>query len=116
VEVWFDPKVTTFEELLSLARVKDCARLVWTRDKQHKAIADKVLAEKSLSFDGPIRLDGEQKYYLIQSPLAKLPMSEAQACRVNARIRGKGWQEFLSPQQLLQAKQLIQAAKDAQKQ
>ena len=95
VEVWFDPKVLSFEQLLAHGESKECARKVWR--------------EKPKQF----RLDKEQKYYLLQTPLARLPMSEAQACRVNASLAGDAYLKWLSPAQRANARKLIVAAAKA---
>jgi len=53
----------------------------------------------------PLRMDKEQKYYLLQTPLKDLALSEAQACRVNASLDGD-WKQYLSPSQVKQAELL----------
>jgi len=47
---------------------------------------------------------------LLQTPLAKLPLSEAQACRVNAKLEGEAFLRYLSPRQVKVAQHLIVSA------
>ena len=99
VEVWFDPKLLSFAQLLEHGRIKDCARRVWWRHESHAELAKKALGELAAPAPPALRLDKEQKYYLLQTPLAALPLSEAQACRVNASLQDEGFFRFLSPRQ-----------------
>lgn len=85
VEVWFDPKVIKLRALNSFAK-----------GKKFRPMPKAEAVE---------RLDKEQKYYLIGTALRDLPMSEAQACRVNATIQGD-WKQWLSPAQLREAERL----------
>ena len=110
VEVWYDPKVLAYEELLAFADDNECARQVWTRTAAQLAVATKRLGERARSLQAAVRLDPEQKYYLLQTPLKALPMSEAQASRVNASLKGD-WKQYLSPLQRQQAEKLMQAEK-----
>jgi hypothetical protein len=83
VEVWYDPKVVTAKKLESFAKAKE----FW---------AEQIV---------PLRMDKEQKYYLLQTPMKDLALSEAQACRVNASLDGD-WKQYLSPSQILTADRL----------
>lgn len=116
VEVWYDPKVVRFDQVLAHGRATDCARKVWTRDEKHHAAAQAVVGELALAAPAQkdIRLDKEQKYYLLQTPLADLPLSEAQACRVNANLDGVAYEKWLSPAQRAHAKELMKIAKAKQ--
>jgi len=115
VEVWYDPKTLPFAKLLAVAEKQDCARGVWSRSEEQQTVAKAKVGERARLFSGAIRLDAEQKYYLLKSPLKDLPLSEAQACRVNANLKGD-WQRYLSPWQRAQAKDLMEAAEVAAKQ
>lgn len=86
VEVWYDPEVVDLKALKEFGKA---------RKFKHLPKADAVE-----------RLDAEQKYYLLQTPLRGLPMSEAQACRVNASLEGD-WRRWLTPLQLEEAKRLL---------
>lgn len=110
VEVHFDPKVVSFDQLLTHGTSKDCARKVWWQNEAHAAIARERLGELAAPTPIKIRLDKEQKYYLLQTPLRELPMSEAQACRVNASLEGEAFFRYLSPRQAKAAATLIVAA------
>lgn len=103
----------SFKKLLEHARTKDCARRVWTRTPAQAKLANAALGDLAAPAPAPasIRLDAEQKYYLLQTPLAKLPLSEAQACRVNAQLNGEAYLRYLSPRQVKLARALLAAAK-----
>lgn len=95
VKVWFDPKAVSYESMLDHAKANQGGRHVW----------DSRQGEES-----GFRLDGEQKYYLLQSPLRDLVLSETQASRVNASLKGN-WQQYLAPSQLQRAEELLHPKK-----
>jgi hypothetical protein len=74
---------------------------VTAKNLESFAKAKEFWAEKLV----PLRMDKEQKYYLMQTPMKDLALSEAQACRVNASLDGN-WKQYLSPSQLKQAELL----------
>ena len=80
-------------------------------NEKQQAVALEKVGERSKSFKGAIRLDKDQKYYLLQTPLKKLALSEAQASRVNASMDGN-WKQFLSPIQRMQAEELLNPQED----
>ena len=92
VEVVFDPKVVTRKQLAAVAKRNE----FWHVPSS---------AEDGSRLPLELRMDKEQKYYLLQTPLKGLPMSKAQACRVNASIKGD-WKQYLSPSQLAKAVEL----------
>ena len=110
VEVWFDPKRVSFDQLLAHGRTKECARNVWWRHDAHAAAAKEALGDQAAAAPKQLRLDKEQKYYLLQTPLVALPLSEAQACRVNASLEGEAFFRYLSPRQAKAAATLFVAA------
>jgi hypothetical protein len=114
VEVWYDPKLLSFDKLLEHARTQDCARRVWTRTPAQAKLAKAALGELAEAAPASIRLDAEQKYYLLQTPLAQLALSEAQACRVNAQLEGEAFLRYLSPRQVKIAQHLIVSASKQQ--
>ena len=93
VEVIYDPKVVTRKELDAFATKNE----FWVQNE---------LPLKTSARAMELRMDKEQKYYLLQSPLKNLPMSEAQACRVNASLEGD-WKQYLSPSQIKLATKLM---------
>ncbi|PCJ54847.1 MAG: hypothetical protein COA70_03925 [Planctomycetota bacterium] len=95
VKVWFDAKVLSHQSLLEKANATQGNRHVWDSRQAKEA---------------GFRLDGEQKYYLLQSPLRNLALSETQASRVNASLKGD-WRQYLSPSQLKRAEQLLHPKK-----
>ncbi len=93
VEVIYDPKVVTRKELDAFATKNE----FWVQNE---------LPLKTSARAMELRMDKEQKYYLLQTPLKNLPMSEAQACRVNASLEGD-WKQYLSPSQIKLATKLM---------
>jgi len=110
VEVTFDPRRLPFERLLERAAAAQCDRAVWTTTQAQFQAAEQSVAARavplaSMTGASAPRRDREPKYYLLQTPLKHVPMTPAQAARVNAVVRvggleASGWRDFLSPAQL----------------
>ncbi|MEE8171034.1 MAG: VPGUxxT family thioredoxin-like (seleno)protein, type 2 [Phycisphaerae bacterium] len=101
VEVEFDPARLSFDELLSRARQQDCASRVFARSDAQLAAARGQVGQAAVRSDDATRPDKQPKYYLAQTPLKHVPMTELQACRVNAALgRKSDPKPFLSPRQL----------------
>jgi hypothetical protein len=111
-EVWFDPGQLPFADLLAHGRARDCARRAWVGPKFLDA-AKKQLAEQALPIDGKAPVpDKETKYYLRQTPFRFVPMTAAQATRINAELAPKvegAAARWLSPRQ----RALLERAKNA---
>ena len=107
VEVDYDPKVVTLESLIAFGRANGNARNLWVRDASQQEEAKQAYDKDVPLYAAQLRLDKEQKYYLLQSPLRALGMSEAQACRVNATLEGD-WRRWLTPEQVRRAEVLLQ--------
>ena len=105
VQVDYDPRTLTYDKLFAHASKHDCTRHVWTTTKaqfEHASAAIGDLAHRFSGKLGPesgLRPDKEPKYYLLQTPLRHVPMTPAQAARINANLKGN-WQRYLSPAQL----------------
>ena len=113
VQVEFNSRQITYATLLEKARGMKCADTVYTHGQDQQKTAAKLLGERAEPLGQSVRPDKAPKYYLAQTPLKFVPMTELQAMRVNAELGikedGLGW---LSPRQreLLVA---IQASPDA---
>jgi hypothetical protein len=99
VEVWFDPQQVTFTRLTERAKERACADAVHTTTDAQQAAARAIAGDRARRLTGEVRPDQESKYYLRQSPLRYVPMTELQAARVNAHVRAGSYAEFLSPRQ-----------------
>lgn len=102
-EVWYDPGVLAFADLLRHGVSKDCAHNVWTTTAAQAAAATALVGERSRSLAGEPRPDKEPKYYLLQSKLKFVPMTAAQAARCNAALAPGSTtkpEKWLSPRQL----------------
>ncbi|MFK7741006.1 MAG: hypothetical protein AB8H80_11855 [Planctomycetota bacterium] len=107
VRVRFDTARIGFEKLLARATSKKCDVFVLTTTEAQQAAAKKVVGARAKRFAsvlaaGAPRRDKEQQYYLHKSALRYVPMTAAQATRVNAAKRsgGDGFRAYLSPHQL----------------
>jgi hypothetical protein len=113
-EVWFDPKVASFEGLLERGVRSDCAQQVWTTTPRQFEAATAKLGAKAHRLDADPRPDKEPKYYLLKSAYRHVPMTAAQASRCNAAlapgaknsVRPEHW---LSPRQQAWLKSVEQA-------
>ncbi len=113
VEVQFDPRRLSFADLLRTAVNKECAQHIYTTTDAQQTAAAAAVGALAKPSPGGLRADGEPKYGLFHSPLRALPLTQAQAVRVNARLRrGGDVDAVLSPQQRAWAAEL-RAAPDA---
>lgn len=97
VELQFDPNVVSYESLLSHAQKRDCAIRVFTRSDSHQKLAAKVVGKRAVRTNERLRGVRDNKYYTSRSALKSLPMTPAQAARVNAKVGGAA--QWLSPRQ-----------------
>jgi len=113
VEVAYDPGIIAFEKLVRLAKQERCATRVYFESESQKKAAETVLGQNAFALNGKMREDKDNKYYLSRTPLRYLPMTETQACRVNAALAKKvDAHQFLSPRQN-ELLGVIQSAKKA---
>ena len=111
VEVKFHPDVLSFEALLDHAIRSSCDQRVYTTNDAQMAIAKKKVGDRVEKFDGKLRdaKDSDQLYYLGRSHLRFLPLTPAQARKVNAALGRKSSaspQDFLSPRQVELARKI----------
>ena len=97
-EVEFDPRTVAFESLLEHAIARDCAIRVFARDDHHFELALQEVGDRAVRTDEPIRIVEDQQYYLGRTELRYVPMTRAQAARVNADVRDA--ERWLSPRQI----------------
>lgn len=118
VRVRYEPDRVRFADLLEVAAARKCDLFVWTTtdaqlEAARRAVGDRAQAYASRDPAEPPRRDEEQQYYLHKSPLRFVPMTRAQATRVNAALRREpdNARRWLSPQQRRWLDQ-VQAAPD----
>ncbi len=116
VELVYDPARVDYAKLVTEARgVKCCSKVYARTDAQLEAANGVIDASRT---DEAIKLakDSDRKYYLTKSPLRYLPMTPAQATKVNAALAAKApYTTFLSPRQRALAKRLLSLSSDQQK-
>lgn len=100
VDVTYDPSVIRYDELVRYANKNSCAIRVFTRNKEQHQAAQLVVGDAARESRESVSPDHEPKYYLAQTLLRFLPMTETQAARVNSAI-GKNMNPdvYLSPRQ-----------------
>ncbi len=102
VEVVFDPTRLTYEDLLNKAQGMECASTVFARDDAQMAVAKAAVAARAVRSDADAK-DAEasdQKHALRASPLRHVPMTPAQAVKVNAALAAQADPaNWLSPAQ-----------------
>ena len=102
VQVHFDPKVTSYAELLRRARAGRCAEAVFVREPARLEAARAAWGDRARSSAKRPRAarDSDQKRYLRATPLAKLDLTPLQQTRVNAALaNGQDPLRWLSPRQ-----------------
>ncbi len=101
VEVEFDPTLIDFKTLLASAMKRKCASTAFTRSDAQQKQAGEKLGGAAVRSDESMRPDDEPKYYLSKSEYRFVPMTDAQASRVNAAIHnGSDPKALLSPGQI----------------
>lgn len=102
VEVWFDPERVTYAELAAHVGGLDAGG--WFAvpcDADQREVAQRVFEAEYADLERPaMKPDAEPKYYLFKTDLRHVPMTEAQAVLINARVRAQqAYEELLSPRQ-----------------
>lgn len=102
VEVSYVPGVLSYAELLEAALRCDCAARVFAHDDAQLAAARNKLGDRAVRSETRAgeASDSDQKWHLRRSPLRYLPLTPAQAARINADLAvGRDPQAWLSPRQ-----------------
>lgn len=90
VEATFDPQVVSYEALVSSAKAAGQADAVFARSDAQLNVAKKIVG-RSTRADGAIRSSAKDtKYQIRNTALRFLPMTPAQATKVNASAGGRG--------------------------
>jgi hypothetical protein len=97
VEVKFDPRVTTYNDLAKVAATKRCAEPIFACTPAQKKVALKYTKRVQDRGAGKIRWVQDNKYYMSQGALKYLPVTETQATRINAGLTQTSY--WLSPGQ-----------------
>lgn len=92
VQVEFDPTIVDYESLVAAAKTFDCASKVYTHDKEQQKIARSAVGSKAVSASTVIRDAklSDQAYYLRNSYLRHLPLTEFQATKINGILHTRG--------------------------
>lgn len=105
VTLKYDPKVVEYGKLIDAAQSFECASKVFAHSpKQLKIAKEKVGIKKAVDLEHKNSIRdakaSDQKYYLIQTPLRHLPLSETQATKINSALNFRQpYETWLSPRQ-----------------
>jgi hypothetical protein len=114
VEVLYLPGALPYATLLQRAVEMDVAARAFAYDERQFTLARKRLGERAVRTDARLRDAGasDLKWHLQRSPLRWLPLTPAQAARVNSDLAaGRDARRWLSPRQLELA-QRIESRRD----
>jgi len=104
VEVEFDPAVIEYAALVKQAKSMKCASNVYTHTADQQKVAETQLGDLAKLASGVNghrdAKQSDQKYYLRNSPLRFLPLTENQAVKINAALStDDSAKQWLSPRQ-----------------
>ena len=102
VEVIFSPDVIRYQDLLKNAQKMNCASRVFAHTNSQLKIAKDRIGNQAKKINESARdaKDSDQKFALKRTPLQYLPLTPAQATKVNADLRlRKNPERWLSPRQ-----------------
>jgi hypothetical protein len=112
VEVEFDPRVTSYAELLAKSRAVEKPSTVFTYDAADQEVAKARLGDQAVQTKESAKdaKAADRRYYLRRSPLWLVPMTDVQAVRTNALLAAKKDPgRVLSPRQLKWVPRLTEA-------
>ncbi len=101
VELFFNPAIIDYEQLVEEAQSMDCADRVYARTDQQRSAANAVAEHAVVRTDEAIRpTPKDDKWHLAKTAWRHVPMTETQAARANAAIAaGKSPDWFFSSAQ-----------------
>lgn len=97
VEVTYDPRRVSYADLLAHAVDRDCALRVFPRSDDQLELARAKVGDAAEFNQAAVRRVEDQKYYLAQTALRYVPMTQTQATRINADLDNAA--DYLSPRQ-----------------
>lgn len=101
VELEFNPKIISFEDLVKKGKSNNVASHIFTVNSGQSAVAKDIVGEGSVSPSSSFRADSRPKYYLSGTLYSYVPMTNLQIARVNASLGSlRSPDSFLSPRQL----------------
>lgn len=114
VELSFDPEVVSYADLVRMADGMDCATAVFAHDAEQLAAARERVGDRAQPLGDtstPIaNTDAHQFRHLRATPMFHLPLTDAQANKVNASLQAdRDPRLWLSPRQLATLDRIRQA-------
>ncbi|MEE9394854.1 MAG: hypothetical protein V3W41_20390 [Planctomycetota bacterium] len=96
----YDPKVVNYETLARESKNKRCADRAFPGSTAERKVAAKYFGKQLHAGNKmQVRRVKDSKYYASRTPLAKLPMTEAQAAKLNGKVSDPRSYDILSPRQ-----------------
>lgn len=116
VTLKYDPRRVDYAKLVDTAQSFDCASKVFTHSPSQLEIAKKRVGKDAIELkDDSVVRDAkasDQKYYLLQTPLRHLPLSETQATKINSALKTRQPVEpWLSPRQAQLLRRILASTK-----
>lgn len=104
VTLKYDPGLVDYAKLVDTALSFECATRIFTHSPSQLELARKVVGKNAIALEDESSIKdaqaSDQKYYLIQTPLRHLPLSETQATKINSALNsGQSVDPWLSPRQ-----------------
>ncbi len=117
VTLTYDPQVVDYEKLVDTAKSFECASKVYAHTREQLKVAKAKVGKDAIAIrDASTIKDAkasDQKYYLIQTPLRHLPMSETQATKINSALKSRqSFESLLSPKQQNLLRRIIAVSKN----
>ena len=109
VEVKYDPQLVNYRNLVETAQSMECASRVFAHSPQQLETARQVVGELAVAAtqrqQPRVAKDSDQKYYLRNSRLKNLPLTDFQATKINAALKNnQPVEKWLSDRQRQTAK------------
>ena len=116
VTLKYDPSLVKYGKLIDAAKSFECASKVFTHSPSQLEIAKRKVGKEAIDLQNDAQIKeakaSDQKYYLLQTPLRHLPLSETQATKINSALKsGQPIESWLSPRQTKLLKRILAANK-----
>lgn len=93
VDVLYDPAILDYSDLVDSAHKLECASRVFAHSNEQLAVAKQKVGSQAVLADSKQATrdakESDQKYYLRQTPLIHLPMTEFQATKINGALKNR---------------------------
>jgi len=114
VTVQYDPEKVDYSKLVKTAKSFECASKVYAHTSEQLEVAKRIVGDQAVALQDASSVkdakSSDQKYYLIQTPLKHLPLTETQATKINAALKARqAFKNWLSPEQVTLLRRVVSA-------